>query len=76
MDDDHPIVLRFEELTPGCLGRMQMHASRAGGDPKAEDKMLFQEQDLENMMAKAPDPRNAERRARQDRNAKGDKMDR
>ena len=31
MDDDHPIVLRFEELTPGCLGRMQMHANRAGG---------------------------------------------
>nr|WP_320142505.1 hypothetical protein [uncultured Cohaesibacter sp.] len=32
MDKDHPIVLRCEELTPGCLGRMQMHANRAGGD--------------------------------------------
>ncbi len=36
-------------------------------DPKAEAKMSFQEQGLENMMAKAPDPRNAERRARLDR---------
>nr|WP_321457129.1 hypothetical protein [uncultured Cohaesibacter sp.] len=36
-------------------------------DPKAEAKMSFQEQGLENMMAKAPDPRNAERRERLDR---------
>nr|WP_321455960.1 hypothetical protein [uncultured Cohaesibacter sp.] len=45
-------------------------------DPNAEAKMSFQEQGLENMMAKAPDPRNAERRERQDLRGKGDKMDR
>nr|WP_319387966.1 hypothetical protein [uncultured Cohaesibacter sp.] len=45
-------------------------------DPKAEAKMSFQEQGLGNMMAKAPDPRNAERRERQDLRGKGDKMDR
>ncbi|TLP43048.1 hypothetical protein FDK21_18700 [Cohaesibacter sp. CAU 1516] len=43
-------------------------------DPNAEAKMSFKEQGLENMMAKAPDPRNAERRERQDRRVKGDKM--
>ena len=45
-------------------------------DPNAEAKMSLREQGLENMMAKAPDPRNAERRERQDRRVKGDKMDR
>ena len=45
-------------------------------DPKAEAKMFLREQGLENMMAKALDPRNAERLERLDRRVKGDKMDR
>ncbi len=45
-------------------------------DPNAEAKMSFKERGLGNMMAKAPDPRNAERRERQDLRGKGDKMDR
>ena len=56
--------------------RVQYRQQYGSIDPKAEAKMPFQEQGLENMMAKAPDPRNAERRARQDRRVKGDKMDR
>ncbi|WP_319531122.1 hypothetical protein [uncultured Cohaesibacter sp.] len=56
--------------------RVQHRQQYGTVDPNAEAKMSLREQGLENMMAKAPDPRNAERHARQDRKAKGDKMDR
>ena len=65
-----------DELAALSAYRVQHRQQYGSVDPKAEAKMSFQEQGLENMMAKALDPRNAERRARQDRMVKGDKMDR
>ena len=64
-----------DELDALRAYRVQHRQQYGSVDPKAEAKMSFQEQGLENMMAKARDPRDAERRERQDRNANGDKMD-